>query len=86
MSGGRGWGILEGMRSLHITLLCAVVALGAGWAAPARAQNGASPAAPAAVASQPAPDFLLYDQGGKPFRLSAQRGEKVLVVFYKGYY
>ncbi len=64
----------------------AALVLGAMWALPATAQNSAQPATPTATAAQPAPDFLLYDQDGKPFRLSAQRGEKVLIVFYKGYY
>lgn len=73
-----------GMKAFRITLLCAVLA--AGWAVPACAQTGSQPAAPTATAGQPAPDFLLYDQDGKPFRLSAQHGEKVLIVFYKGYY
>jgi len=31
-----------------------------------------------------APDFTLTDDSGKPFRLSAQAGEKVLLVFYPG--
>ena len=74
------------MRDLRTTLLSAVLVLGAGWAIPAAAQNGAQPATPTATDGQPAPDFLLYDQDGKPFRLSSERGEKVLVVFYKGYY
>lgn len=31
-----------------------------------------------------APDFELEDDDGKPFRLSDQAGEKVLLVFYPG--
>lgn len=74
------------MRSIRTTLLLAALVLGTGWAVPAAAQNSAQPQAPTATAGQPAPDFLLYDQDGKPFRLSDQHGGKVLVVFYKGYY
>ena len=35
---------------------------------------------------QPAPDFVLKDQDGKDFRLSDQRGSKVLIVFYRGHW
>ena len=31
-----------------------------------------------------APDFTLADDGGEPFTLSAQSGNKVLLVFYPG--
>lgn len=37
-------------------------------------------------AGKPAPDFVLLDQDGKDFRLSAQRGSKVLIVFYRGHW
>lgn len=33
-----------------------------------------------------APDFTLKDQNGRPFRLSAMRGHRVLLVFYRGYW
>jgi peroxiredoxin Q/BCP len=33
-------------------------------------------------ANQPAPDFELYDQDGKPHRLKDYRGERVLLYFY----
>ena len=33
-----------------------------------------------------APDFTLTDQSGKTVRLSAARGEKVVLVFYRGYW
>lgn len=33
-----------------------------------------------------APDFTLADQNGKPVRLSAARGGKVVLVFYRGYW
>ena len=33
---------------------------------------------------QPAPDFTLNDQDGKPFTLSSLRGSRVVLVFYRG--
>jgi len=33
-----------------------------------------------------APDFSLQDQNGRPFRLSALRGSRILLVFYRGYW
>ena len=33
-----------------------------------------------------APDFTLKDQFGNDFRLSSQRGTRVLLVFYRGYW
>jgi cytochrome oxidase Cu insertion factor (SCO1/SenC/PrrC family) len=35
---------------------------------------------------QPAPDFTLNDQDGKPFSLSSLRGSRVVLVFYRGYW
>jgi peroxiredoxin Q/BCP len=35
---------------------------------------------------QPAPDFKLPDQNGKAVTLSAARGHKAVVVFYRGYW
>ncbi len=35
---------------------------------------------------QPAPDFTLNDQDGKPFTLSSLRGSRVVLVFYRGYW
>lgn len=35
---------------------------------------------------QAAPDFTLKDQSGSPFHLSALRGQKVLLIFYRGYW
>lgn len=32
------------------------------------------------------PDFKLADQNGKAIRLSAARGGKVVLVFYRGYW
>jgi AhpC/TSA family len=38
------------------------------------------------LAGEAAPDFTLADQNGKPVRLSAARGQKVVLVFYRGYW
>ena len=35
---------------------------------------------------QAAPDFTLKDQSGNPFHLADQRGQKVLLIFYRGYW
>jgi cytochrome oxidase Cu insertion factor (SCO1/SenC/PrrC family) len=35
---------------------------------------------------QPAPDFTLNDQDGKPLTLSSLRGSRVVLVFYRGYW
>jgi len=35
---------------------------------------------------RPAPDFTLRDQSGQDFRLSALRGSRVLLIFYRGYW
>jgi cytochrome oxidase Cu insertion factor (SCO1/SenC/PrrC family) len=35
---------------------------------------------------QPAPDFTLNDQDGRPFALSSLRGSRVVLVFYRGYW
>jgi peroxiredoxin len=35
---------------------------------------------------QVAPDFALRDQNGKSVTLSAARGSKVVLVFYRGYW
>ncbi len=42
-------------------------------------------ASPVAV-GQRAPDFTLEDQSGNRVRLSRQRGSKVVLVFYRGYW
>ena len=34
----------------------------------------------------PAPDFTLPDAQGKAFKLSSQRGHKVVLYFYRGYW
>jgi cytochrome oxidase Cu insertion factor (SCO1/SenC/PrrC family) len=35
---------------------------------------------------QLAPDFTLPDQSGKSVTLSAERGQKVVLVFYRGFW
>lgn len=40
----------------------------------------------AAQAGKSAPDFTLTDAQGKPFTLSAQRGHRVVINFYRGYW
>lgn len=38
------------------------------------------------AAGEVAPDFVLTDQDGKRVSLAAARGEKVLLVFYRGHW
>ncbi len=38
------------------------------------------------TAGQQAPGFTLPDQNGKTISLSAARGHKVVLVFYRGYW
>ena len=40
----------------------------------------------ASAAGQPALDFTLMDQASHPFRLADQRGHRVLLIFYRGYW
>jgi peroxiredoxin Q/BCP len=40
----------------------------------------------ALAVGQAAPDFKLLDQNGTPISLSAARGHKVVLVFYRGYW
>ena len=35
---------------------------------------------------QPAPDFTLSDAQGNPFTLSSQKGHKIVLYFYRGYW
>lgn len=37
-------------------------------------------------APKPAPDFTLQSASGQPFSLAAQRGHKVVISFYRGFY
>ncbi len=38
----------------------------------------------ASAAGKPAPDFSLQDQNGKTVRLSSLRGQRVLLVLFRG--
>ena len=40
----------------------------------------------ASATGQTAPDFTLTDQSGQPFHLADQRGHRVLLIFYRGYW
>ena len=40
----------------------------------------------ASASGQVAPDFTLTDQSGQPFHLADQRGHRVLLIFYRGYW
>ena len=40
----------------------------------------------AVAVGQLAPDFTLVDQNGKRVTLSAGRGQKAVLVFYRGYW
>jgi len=40
----------------------------------------------ASAAGAPAPDFTLSDQSGQPYHLADQKGHRVLVIFYRGYW
>jgi cytochrome oxidase Cu insertion factor (SCO1/SenC/PrrC family) len=46
----------------------------------------AAQAAPAPGIGKEAPFFTLTDQHGKSVTLSATRGHKVVLVFYRGYW
>ena len=47
---------------------------------------GAFAFASALAVGQLAPDFKLPDQHGKAVELSAERGHKVVLIFYRGYW
>lgn len=51
----------------------------------AGAQMLPAPRTPSA-AGKPALDFTLADQNGKKFHLAENRGHRVLLVFYRGYW
>ncbi len=40
----------------------------------------------AEAVGRPVPQFTLQDQDGKDFPIAAQRGHKVLLMFYRGYW
>lgn len=60
------------MKPLALTALAVFMAVAAAAATP--------------EIGQLAPDFTLTDQNGKPVSLSAARGSKVALVFYRGYW
>ena len=40
----------------------------------------------ASAEGAPAPDFTLSDQSGQPYKLADQKGHRLLVIFYRGYW
>jgi len=40
----------------------------------------------ASAEGQPTPDFTLKDQDGNPFHLADLRGNRVVLIFYRGYW
>ncbi len=63
---------------LHRTLAVALVAVCPFLAA----QTAPQPSQPAPQVGQPAPDFTLNDSGGSPVKLSAYKGNVVLLDFW----
>ena len=73
-----------GSRSRSIAVVVAALLL---YVMSAIAQGKPYPKPQVASASgQIAPDFNLKDQDGNDFRLSEQRGHRVLLFFYRGYW
>ena len=68
--------ILIGIAAL---LVVAGVAVAVGLYAYPKAQI-------ASATQQTAPDFTLRDATGQDFTLSSQRGHKVVLYFYRGYW
>lgn len=66
-------------RPLIVAVLAATVLSGA------IASERASPSTPVTV-GKTAPDFSLHDQDGNVVTLSKQRGKKVVLVFYRGFW
>lgn len=68
-----------------VVLWAVIVALGvAGWEGYKYVEHKAS--SKDFATNQAAPDFLVRDQQGRPFQLSSLRGDKVLLVFYRGHH
>ncbi len=65
---------------LLLSILAALTVIALAWDYPLGKPQIAS------NAGKPAPDFILKDQDGKDFRLSDQKGGKVLIVFYRGHW
>lgn len=40
----------------------------------------------ASATGTPAPDFTLSDENAQPYHLADQKGHRVLVIFYRGYW
>jgi cytochrome oxidase Cu insertion factor (SCO1/SenC/PrrC family) len=40
----------------------------------------------ASAEGKPAPNFALKDENGKTFQLASLRGQRVLLLFYRGYW
>jgi cytochrome oxidase Cu insertion factor (SCO1/SenC/PrrC family) len=72
-------------RSLHFAVVSAALILFLVRAAPSGSVSKPPPVTPPAVGKL-APDFTLVDQNGKRVTLSAARGRKVVLVFYRGYW
>jgi cytochrome oxidase Cu insertion factor (SCO1/SenC/PrrC family) len=73
------------LRTFAFTAATALLLAPAATSATAAAKTKAARVAPPAVGAQ-APDFKLVDQDGKRVTLSALRGQKVVLVFYRGYW
>ncbi len=82
------------MKKITFFTLTLLALIAAPLAAPAQSKLGPKDGEglPAAdlnrvKAADPAPDFTLEDQDGKPVTLSDYRGKKtVVLVFYRGYW
>ena len=66
--------VTRALRTLSLAFATALLLLRA----------AAHPAPPAV--GQPAPGFRLVDQDGRRVELSALRGQKVVLVFYRGFW
>lgn len=74
------------LRTFAFTIATALLLVPAAAPAAAPAQHVKRVrVAPPAVGAE-APDFKLVDQDGKRVTLSALRGQKVVLVFYRGYW
>ena len=73
---------MKPFRFLAALALAGTLTATAASSAATHGKSSASPPAP----GQPAPDLALLDQSGTTVRLSAARGKKVVLVFYRGYW
>lgn len=83
MASSRPWAGVESARmaTQRQTLVCVLLLA----CAAAVAQVLPKPQIESAE-GQPTPDFVLKDQHGKSFRLSSQRGKRVLLIFFRGHW